>query len=161
MPGLRLVGMPPSVSETAEMIVHRALISDCNPDRVHIIVTKAQSSTLPEIQKKKFLMPGNMKCGAFKYIIHTHVVNVDPRAAEQHLSLATDGPDGLAFLESQAMLSEVYDCQKADGGFLYITYLSEDDLMRPTAHQLTSCECSWCISVGLARLGWKGQGPTD
>jgi GABA(A) receptor-associated protein len=43
------------------------------PDRIPVIVEKSARSTLPEIDKKKFLVPGSMLCGEFKYIIHKHL----------------------------------------------------------------------------------------
>ena len=43
------------------------------PDRIPVICEKAARSTLPEIDKKKFLVPDTMLCGQFKYIIHKHI----------------------------------------------------------------------------------------
>ena len=43
------------------------------PDRIPVIVEKSARSSLPEIDKKKFLVPGSMLCGEFKYIIHKHL----------------------------------------------------------------------------------------
>lgn len=62
------------------------------PDRIPVIVEKAARSTLPEIDKKKFLVPGSMLCGEFKYIIHKHLTQQlagtsDALSAEQTLYL--------------------------------------------------------------------------
>jgi GABA(A) receptor-associated protein len=62
------------------------------PDRIPVIVEKAARSTLPEIDKKKFLVPGSMLCGEFKYIIHKHLTQqlagtMDALSAEQTLYL--------------------------------------------------------------------------
>jgi len=43
------------------------------PDRIPVICEKASRSDLPDIDKKKFLVPGTMLCGEFKYIIHKHI----------------------------------------------------------------------------------------
>merc|ERR1719174_2263384 len=43
------------------------------PDRIPVICEKAARSDLPDIEKKKFLVPGTMLCGEFKYIIHKHI----------------------------------------------------------------------------------------
>eukprot|EP00913_Durusdinium_trenchii_P028257 g26487.t1 len=43
------------------------------PDRIPVICAKAAKTVLPEIEKKKFLVPGTMLCGEFKYIIHKHI----------------------------------------------------------------------------------------
>jgi GABA(A) receptor-associated protein len=62
------------------------------PDRIPVIVEKSARSTLPEIDKKKFLVPGSMLCGEFKYIIHKHLqsqlsAGSDALSAEQTLYL--------------------------------------------------------------------------
>lgn len=45
------------------------------PDRIPVIVERAQrNTTLPQIDKRKFLVPGVMLCGEFKYIIHKHLM---------------------------------------------------------------------------------------
>jgi|LauGreDrversion4_2_1035121.scaffolds.fasta_scaffold141343_1 GABA(A) receptor-associated protein len=48
------------------------------PDRVPVIVERnaRAKNSLPEIEKKKFLVPGTMLCGEFKYIIHKHITQV-------------------------------------------------------------------------------------
>lgn len=62
------------------------------PDRIPVIVERAARSSLPEIDKKKFLVPGSMLCGEFKYIIHKHLTQQlagtsDALSAEQTLYL--------------------------------------------------------------------------
>lgn len=57
-----------------------------------MIVEKSARSTLPDIDKKKFLVPGSMLCGEFKYIIHKHLQSQlsggsDALSAEQTLYL--------------------------------------------------------------------------
>jgi GABA(A) receptor-associated protein len=96
------------------------------PDRVPVICEKAKRSDLPDIDKKKFLVPGTMLCGEFKYIIHKHI---NQTAAN---SIASDVTIYL-FINSTspktgALMSEVYDQYKSDDGFLYITYSAENTL---------------------------------
>jgi GABA(A) receptor-associated protein len=62
------------------------------PDRIPVIVGKSARSSLPEIDKKKFLVPGSMLCGEFKYIIHKHLQSqlaggAEALSAEQTLYL--------------------------------------------------------------------------
>ena len=62
------------------------------PDRIPVIVGKSARSSLPEIDKKKFLVPGSMLCGEFKYIIHKHLQSqlaggTEALSAEQTLYL--------------------------------------------------------------------------
>ncbi|KAF4736124.1 Gamma-aminobutyric acid receptor-associated protein-like 2 [Perkinsus olseni] len=107
------------------------------PDRVPVIVERAERSDLPEIEKKKFLVPGTMLCGEFKYIVHKHIT----QAAENNLA---DGQRGGAqgisaeqtiylFVKKKtprtgSMMSELYDAHKDEDGFLYLTYSAENTL---------------------------------
>ncbi|CAE8587215.1 unnamed protein product [Polarella glacialis] len=96
------------------------------PDRIPVICEKAPRSDLPDIDKKKFLVPGTMLCGEFKYIIHKHINKTS------NASLASDQTIYL-FVNSTspktgALMSEVYDQYKADDGFLYVTYSAENTL---------------------------------
>merc|ERR1712080_604846 len=43
------------------------------PDRIPVICEKAPNSNLPDVDKKKSLVPSTMLCGEFKYIIHKHI----------------------------------------------------------------------------------------
>ena len=69
------------------------------PDRVPVICEKAARSGLPNIEKKKFLVPGTMLVGEFKYIIHKHINQCTSQgaggsggsiAADQTIYLFTD-----------------------------------------------------------------------
>ena len=96
------------------------------PDRIPVICEKAQRSDLPDIDKKKFLVPGTMLCGEFKYIVHKHINQVANAsiAADQTIYLFVN----TASPKTGALMSDVYDQHKADDGFLYITYSAENTL---------------------------------
>jgi len=96
------------------------------PDRVPVMCTKAPRSDLPIIEKKKFLVPENLLCSEFKYIIHRHVkqsagVGI---AKDQTIYLFIGGISP----KSSMPLSELYRQYKAPDGFLYITYGAENTL---------------------------------
>eukprot|EP00929_Paragymnodinium_shiwhaense_P053738 TRINITY_DN2691_c0_g3_i1.p1 TRINITY_DN2691_c0_g3~~TRINITY_DN2691_c0_g3_i1.p1 ORF type:complete len:134 (+),score=20.71 TRINITY_DN2691_c0_g3_i1:95-496(+) len=96
------------------------------PDRIPVICEKAPQSDLPDIEKKKFLVPGTMLCGEFKYIIHKHInqTSNNALAADQtiYLSIGSTTP------KTGALMSEIYEQYKSDDDFLYITYSSENTL---------------------------------
>merc|ERR1712187_281569 len=96
------------------------------PDRIPVICEKARTSTLPEIEKKKFLVPGTMLCGEFKYIVHKHISQVAdaPLASDQTIYLFVNGTSP----KTGALMSEIYEQHKSDDGFLYITYSAENTL---------------------------------
>merc|ERR1712079_244064 len=89
------------------------------PDRIPIVCENAAGSTLPPITKKKFLVPGMMLCGEFKYLLHKHINQCT------NASLKSDNTLYLFVntfsLKTGALMSEVYERFKADDNFLYIT----------------------------------------
>mmetsp|Transcript_16325 Transcript_16325/g.35774 ORF Transcript_16325/g.35774 Transcript_16325/m.35774 type:complete len:140 (-) Transcript_16325:151-570(-) len=96
------------------------------PDRIPVICERAARSDLPDIDKKKFLVPGTMLCGEFKYIIHKHINQMGNSsiASDQTIYLFV----GSTSPKTGALMSEVYDQYKADDEFLYITYSAENTL---------------------------------
>eukprot|EP00439_Symbiodinium_sp_Y106_P035551 s1874_g4.t1 len=101
------------------------------PDRVPVICEKAPRTNLPEIEKKKFLVPGSMLCGEFKYIVHKHIqqaANGTGLAADQVIYLFTTNGRSNTAVKTGALMSEIYDGYKSDDGFLYIAYSAENTL---------------------------------
>eukprot|EP00933_Yihiella_yeosuensis_P013260 TRINITY_DN1236_c0_g1_i1.p1 TRINITY_DN1236_c0_g1~~TRINITY_DN1236_c0_g1_i1.p1 ORF type:complete len:130 (+),score=40.58 TRINITY_DN1236_c0_g1_i1:116-505(+) len=99
------------------------------PDRIPVICEKAARSDIPEIDKKKFLVPGSMLCGEFKYIIHKHISQAASGvtiAADQAIYLFVNNTGTSP--KTGTLMSEVYDQYKAEDGFLYITYSAENTL---------------------------------
>merc|ERR1711933_146749 len=96
------------------------------PDRIPVICEKAARSNLPDIEKKKFLVPGTMLCGEFKYIVHKHINQAADvaLASDQTIYLFVNGTSP----KTGALMSEIYEEHKADDGFLYITYSAENTL---------------------------------
>eukprot|EP00415_Alexandrium_ostenfeldii_P000190 UN0190 len=96
------------------------------PDRIPVICEKALRSDLPDIEKKKFLVPGTMLIGEFKYIIHKHINQTGSAAiaSDQTIYLFVNGTSP----KTGALLSEVYEQHKSDDGFIYVTYGAENTL---------------------------------
>lgn len=97
------------------------------PDRVPIICERSPYNVaLPELAQSKFLVPGGMACGEFKYMIHRHLAKAlsSDRGADQTIYIFVDG---LAPKTSTPM-SELYSKFCAEDGFLYITYGAENTL---------------------------------
>mmetsp|Transcript_2619 Transcript_2619/g.4566 ORF Transcript_2619/g.4566 Transcript_2619/m.4566 type:complete len:126 (+) Transcript_2619:84-461(+) len=100
------------------------------PDRIPVICTKAAKTSLPEIEKKKFLVPATMLCGEFKFIIHKHIAATGSPKESM-------GPDQTLYLlmnnskksvKASQFMSEVYAAHKAKDGYLYIHYSAEATL---------------------------------
>lgn len=102
------------------------------PHRIPVIVERAPRSDLPEIEKKKFLVPTNMLVGEFKYIIHKHInqtcnLSGPPQLThEKTIYLFISN----AALKAGALMQEIYEMHMAEDGFLYIEYAAENTLGR-------------------------------
>jgi len=94
------------------------------PDRIPVVCEKASRSDLPDIEKKKFLVPGTMLLGEFKYIIHKHISQTSALSADQTIYLFANG----ASPKTGAVISELYEQHKAPDGFMYISYSAENTL---------------------------------
>ncbi len=77
------------------------------------------SKALPDIDKKKFLCPGDITLGQFQFVVRKRL----KLEAEQALFLTVKEK----FLPpSSALLSSVYAEYKDDDGFLYVLYATEN-----------------------------------
>jgi len=87
-------------------------------DRVPVIVEKSEKSDIPNIDKKKYLVPADLTVGQFVYVIRKRI----QLSAEKAIFIFVDNvlpPTG-------AMMSTIYDENKEEDGFLYVTYSGEN-----------------------------------
>ncbi|KAK5812654.1 hypothetical protein PVK06_028091 [Gossypium arboreum] len=80
------------------------------PDRIPVIVEKAERSDIPNIDKKKYLVPADLTVGQFIYVIRKRIKLI----AEKAIFIFVDGvlpPTG-------AIMSTIYDEKKDEDGFL-------------------------------------------
>ena len=88
------------------------------PDRIPVIVEKFSRSNLPEMEKRKYLVPCNMPVGQFIFILRSRL----------HLS---PGTALFVFVnntlpQTAQLMGSVYESYKDEGdGFLYLCYSSE------------------------------------
>ncbi|OAY83185.1 Autophagy-related protein 8e, partial [Ananas comosus] len=88
------------------------------PDRVPVIVEKAEKSDVPDIDRKKYLVPSDMTLGHFVHVIRKRI-NL---SAEKAMFMFVDNvlpPTGV-------LMSKLYEDKKDDDGFLYIFYSGEN-----------------------------------
>eukprot|EP00929_Paragymnodinium_shiwhaense_P095463 TRINITY_DN5660_c0_g2_i1.p1 TRINITY_DN5660_c0_g2~~TRINITY_DN5660_c0_g2_i1.p1 ORF type:complete len:465 (+),score=90.26 TRINITY_DN5660_c0_g2_i1:142-1536(+) len=107
------------------------------PGRVPVICLRSTFSDLPELPKKKFILPDAMLFGEFKYIVHKQLQQLLTRKqpqAEQTIYLFVNG----VVLKTNTPMSEVYERHKADDGFLYISYGVENSLGSPPLRGLAA-----------------------
>mmetsp|Transcript_41585 Transcript_41585/g.123455 ORF Transcript_41585/g.123455 Transcript_41585/m.123455 type:complete len:145 (+) Transcript_41585:2-436(+) len=98
------------------------------PDRVPVICERAARSQLPEIGKKKFLVPDSMVMGEFKYVVHKHLHQATSEqgliGADQTIYLFVKGFSP----RSSSRMCEVYAEHGDADGFLNVTYSAENTL---------------------------------
>ena len=90
------------------------------PDRIPIIVERdnQRSNNLPVIDKKKFLVPNDLTIGQFVYVIRKRI-KLSP---EKAIFLMIDNK----LPQTSTLMSKIYQEEKHDDNFLYITYSSEN-----------------------------------
>ena len=88
------------------------------PDRIPIIVQKDNKSDIQDIDKYKYLVPKNMSISQFSFIIRKRI-KLDPSQAI-FITINNTLPS------SYQTLSEIYDGNKDEDGFLYIFYTGEN-----------------------------------
>mmetsp|Transcript_8154 Transcript_8154/g.15770 ORF Transcript_8154/g.15770 Transcript_8154/m.15770 type:complete len:128 (-) Transcript_8154:416-799(-) len=93
-------------------------IKEKYPDRIPIIVEKAEKSDIPEIDKKKYLVPSDLTVGQFVYVIRKRI-KLSPEKAIFIFVKNVLPP-------TAALMSSIYEEHKDEDGFLYITYSGEN-----------------------------------
>ncbi|GJW30769.1 autophagy-related protein 8i [Tanacetum coccineum] len=87
------------------------------PDRLPVVVERYTKTDLPEMEKKKYLVPRDMSIGQFIHIL----------SGRLHLA-----PGKALFIfvqntlpQTSSLIESVYESYKDEDGFLYMCYSSE------------------------------------
>ena len=90
------------------------------PDRIPVIRERCPQSNkdVPDIDKKKYLVPSDLTVGQFVYVIRKRI-KMNP---EKALFLFIDNK----LPPTSEIMSTIYDEHKDDDGFLYIQYSGEN-----------------------------------
>jgi len=95
-----------------------ARICEKYPDRIPVIVEKASRSDIPDIDKKKYLVPADLTVGQFVYVIRKRVKLNSEKAIFVFVSNVLPS--------TAALMANVYKQHKDKDGFLYMTYSGEN-----------------------------------
>ena len=90
-----------------------------HPDRIPVIVEKRDKSTLPNIDKRKFLVPYDLTFCQFIHVIRKRL------RVEKDQALFTFIDDNKLPPVGQ-MMSAIFEDSKNEDGFLYVTYTGEN-----------------------------------
>mmetsp|Transcript_27541 Transcript_27541/g.61520 ORF Transcript_27541/g.61520 Transcript_27541/m.61520 type:complete len:128 (-) Transcript_27541:228-611(-) len=88
------------------------------PERVPVICEKDPRSDIPDIDKKKYLVPADLTVSQFTFVIRKRI-KLPPESA-MFLFIKDTLP------QKAALMSTVYEEEKDEDGFLYITYSGEN-----------------------------------
>ena len=88
------------------------------PERVPVIVEKAPTARLTNIDKNKYLVPCDLTVGQFIYIIRKRLLLKQQEALFIFINNTLPPASG--------MMSTVYEQHKDKDGFLYIVYSGEN-----------------------------------
>ncbi|THU55193.1 hypothetical protein C4D60_Mb11t03990 [Musa balbisiana] len=93
-------------------------IKDKYPGRFPVIVEKADTSDASNIDKQKYLVPGEITFGQFFHIIRKSI----NMGAEKAIFMFVDN----ALPPTGILMSRLYDDKKDEDGFLYFVYSGEN-----------------------------------
>ncbi|KMS99141.1 hypothetical protein BVRB_2g047490 [Beta vulgaris subsp. vulgaris] len=88
------------------------------PDKIPVIVEKAERSDIPNINKKKYLVPADLTVGQFVYVIRRRI----KLSADKAIFIFVDN----VLPSTGAIMSATYEEKKDEDGFLYVTYSGEN-----------------------------------
>lgn len=93
------------------------------PDRIPIVIEKAGNCDLPEIDKKKYLVPKDLTVGQFIHVIRKRI-KVKP---EKAIFIFIDCPNsGYTLPTSTMTVGELAESHSDPSGFLLVVYSSEN-----------------------------------
>ncbi|KAM7262482.1 hypothetical protein ACFE04_000165 [Oxalis oulophora] len=87
-------------------------------DRIPVIVEKAERSDVPDIDKKKYLVPSDLTVGQFVYVVRKRI----KLSAEKAIFVFVKN----TLPPTAALMSAIYEENKDEDGFLYMTYSGEN-----------------------------------
>eukprot|EP00823_Brevimastigomonas_motovehiculus_P009168 TRINITY_DN8824_c0_g1_i1.p1 TRINITY_DN8824_c0_g1~~TRINITY_DN8824_c0_g1_i1.p1 ORF type:complete len:117 (+),score=16.96 TRINITY_DN8824_c0_g1_i1:54-404(+) len=87
------------------------------PDRIPVIAEKAPESKIPDIDKKKYLVPSDLTILQFIYVLRKRIKL--PAESTIFIHVRNTLPS------TSALMSTIYKEFKDEDGFLYVTYAAE------------------------------------
>ncbi|PON88762.1 Autophagy protein Atg8 ubiquitin-like [Trema orientale] len=87
------------------------------PDRVPVIVERYSGSDLPEMDKKKYLVPRDMSVGQFIHILSSRLRLSPGKALFAFVNNTLP--------QTASLMDSLYESFKDEDGFLYMCYSSE------------------------------------
>ncbi|XP_003384394.1 PREDICTED: gamma-aminobutyric acid receptor-associated protein-like 2 [Amphimedon queenslandica] len=87
-------------------------------DRIPVIVEKVPKSAIPDIDKKKFLVPADLSVAQFMYIVRRRISLPSEKAMFLFVNKVLP--------TTSASMGSIYAEHKDEDGFLYVAYSGEN-----------------------------------
>lgn len=87
-------------------------------DRIPVICEKVEKSDIPEIDKRKYLVPCDLTVGQFVYVIRKRI----RLSSEKAIFIFVND----ILPPTAALMSSIYEEHKDEDGFLYVLYSGEN-----------------------------------
>jgi len=88
------------------------------PDRIPVVVERVPNSQIPEIDKRKFLVPNDISVAQFMWIIRKRIQLPSEKAIFLFVNKTIP--------QSSSTMGQIYTSFKDEDGFLYIAYSGEN-----------------------------------
>eukprot|EP00035_Acanthoeca_spectabilis_P019851 m.429937 g.429937 ORF g.429937 m.429937 type:complete len:129 (-) comp17093_c0_seq1:232-618(-) len=95
-------------------------------DRIPVIVEKARNADIAEIDKKKYLVPGDLTVAQFTYVIRKRIKLSAEQALWVFVETTENGKKSQVLPPTSHSMAAVYHDYKDEDMFLYITYSGEN-----------------------------------
>ncbi|EAZ63823.1 Autophagy-related protein 8 precursor (Autophagy-related ubiquitin-like modifier ATG8) [Scheffersomyces stipitis CBS 6054] len=112
-------------------------------DRVPVICEKVENSDIPEIDKRKYLVPVDLSVGQFVYVIRKRIKLPSEKAIFIFVN------DILP--PTAALISTIYEEHKDEDGFLYVLYSGENTFGQKKPLDLSTIDWSDLSDLDLAQ----------
>ena len=89
------------------------------PNRIPIICERTGKTSIPDIDKNKFLVPGDLTMGQFLYVIRKRIQLSPEEALFVYVNNSILPP-------TSSTVASIYDEYSDTDGFLYVTYSGEN-----------------------------------
>lgn len=106
--------------------------------RVPIVVDKRETSQAPCLDKHKYLVPKDLTVGQFQYVIRKRL-RLHPK---QSIFMFANN----AIIIQTQIVSQLYESNKSNDGFLYIFYDIENTFGKETPSNRSRCETATSAS---------------
>eukprot|EP00043_Microstomoeca_roanoka_P000917 m.29952 g.29952 ORF g.29952 m.29952 type:complete len:130 (-) comp10564_c0_seq1:2560-2949(-) len=96
-------------------------------DRIPVIAEKFKKSNLPDIEKKKYLLPEDLTVNQFHYVIRQRVKLMPDQALFTYvMHEKTPGKPKPILPSATSKMGDIYQQYQDEDGFLYMIYANDD-----------------------------------